>query len=111
MRVLGSSVLAFEAVIVLLATALASSTGSVSNVALAWTVGLILMVLLVLGIGTLGRPHGIAIGWILQVLVLATSIVVGWMMLVIGVIFAVLWFFAVRLGTRVDALRTGGAAE
>ncbi len=111
MRVLGSSVLALEAIIVLLGTALASSTGSVSNVALAWTVGLILMALLVLGIRTLGRPQGIVIGWILQFLVLATSIVVGWMMLVIGLIFAVLWFLAVRFGTRVDALRAGASTE
>ena len=111
MRVLGSSVLALEAIIVLLGTALASSTGSVSNVALAWTVGLILMAMLILGIGTLGRPSGIVIGWILQGLVLATSIVVGWMMLVIGLIFAVLWFLAVRFGTRVDALRAAASDQ
>lgn len=105
MRVLGSSVLALEAIIVLLGTALASSTGSVSNAGLAWGVGLTLMVLVIASIGTLGSRRGIWIGWAIQVLVIGSSIFVGWAMLIIGVIFAVLWFFAVRLGTRVDGLR------
>lgn len=105
MRVLGSAVLACEAVIAFLATALASSTGSVSNVALAWTAGIVLMVLLILAIGTLTRPWGVGLGWALQVLVLVTSLVVGWTMAVVAIIFAVLWFAAVRFGRRVDALR------
>ena len=67
--------------------------------------GLALMVLLVLAIGVLGRPWGIAVGWAMQVLVLATSLVVGWTMLIVGGIFVVLWFLAVRNGRRVDALR------
>lgn len=106
MRVLGSAVLGCEAVIVFLATALASSTGSVSNVALAWTAGLFLMVLLILAIGTLTRPWGVGLGWALQAVVLATSLVVGWTMAVVALIFAVLWFLAVRFGRRVDALRS-----
>lgn len=105
MRVLGSSVLAFEAIVVLLATALATSNGSVADTGRAWIIGLVLMVLLVLAIGTLRRPWGVAFGWILQVAVLATSLVVGWSMLIVGGIFAVLWFVAVRTGRRVDALR------
>ena len=45
---------------------------------------------------------------VLQVLVLATSVVVGWSMLIVGAIFVVLWFLAVRNGRRVDAFRTQG---
>jgi len=105
MRVLCASVLGLEVIVVLCATALASSTGSVSSVALAWTAGLILMALLIVGAGSLGRSWGITFGWILQALVLLTSFAVGWMMLVVGVIFTVLWYFAVHLGTRVDASR------
>ena len=108
MRVLCSSVLAFEAIVVFLATALATSNGSVSNTALAWGIGLALMVLLVVAIGFVTRPGGIAVGWVLQVLVLATSVVVGWSMLIVGAIFVVLWFLAVRNGRRVDAFRTQG---
>jgi hypothetical protein len=105
MRVLCSSVLGVEAIVVFLATSLAASNGSVSNVTLAWVAGLALMVLLVLAIGVLGRPWGIAIGWAMQVLVLATSFVVGWTMLIVGGIFVVLWYLAVHNGRRVDALR------
>ena len=110
MRVLGSAVLAFEAVIVLLATSLATSAGSVANTTLAWVVGGLLMVLLVAAIGTLGRPWGVWVGWAMQVLVLATAVVVGWSMLVVGGIFVILWFVAVRSGRRVDALRAQHAA-
>jgi hypothetical protein len=105
MRVLCSSVLGVEAIVVFLATSLAASNGSVSNVTLAWVAGLALMVLLVLAIGVLGRPWGIAIGWAMQVLVLATSLVVGWTMLIVGGIFVVLWYLAVHNGRRVDAMR------
>lgn len=108
MRVLCSSVLAIEAIVVFLATSLAASNGSVSNTALAWTVGLALMVVLFAAIGALGRSWGIALGWVLQLAVLATSLVVGWTMLIVGVIFVVLWFLAVRNGRRVDALRAQG---
>lgn len=105
MRVLGSSVLAIEAIVILLATSLATSNGSVTDTTRAWIVGAVLMVLLVVAVRTLRWSWGIIVGWVLQAVVLATSIVVGWSMLVVGLIFAVLWFFAVRLGTRVDRLR------
>lgn len=109
MKVLCSSVLAFEAVVVLLATSLAASSGAVSSTALAWAAGLALMVLLILGIGTLRRPWGVTAGWVLQGLVLASAVVVGWTMLIVGVIFVVLWWAAVQNGTRVDALRAQAA--
>ena len=82
-----------------------------SNTAVAWAVGLALMVLLVLSIGILRRPWGLTVGWVMQVLVLATSLVVGWSMLVVGGIFVVLWFLAVRNGRRVDALRAQADSE
>jgi hypothetical protein len=104
-RVLCSSVLAMEAIVVFLATSLATSNGSVSNTALAWAAGLLLMVLLILAIGTLQRPWGLAAGWALQCLVLVTSIVVGWSMLIVGGVFVILWYLAIRNGRRVDALR------
>jgi nitrogen fixation-related uncharacterized protein len=50
------------------------------------------------------------LGWILQVAVLALGFLVP-TMFIIGGIFVVLWFFAVRNGQRVDALRAERAAE
>ena len=108
MKVLCSSVLGIEAVVVLLATSLATSGGSVDNIALAWALGIALMVLLILAIGTLRRPWGLTVGWILQGLVLATSLVVGWTMVVVGGLFVVLWWLAIHNGRRVDAMRAQG---
>ena len=108
MKVLCSAVLGIEALVILLATALATSNGSVSNTRLAWLVGLALIVLLILAIGTLRRPWGLSVGWVMQGLVLATAIVVGWSMLIIGVLFVVIWAVAIHTGQRVDALRSSG---
>jgi hypothetical protein len=108
MRILCSAVLGVEAIVVFLATSLAASNGSVSNTALAWGAGLALMVLLLLAIGTLRRPWGLTVGWILQGMVLATSLVVGWSMLVVGGMFVVLWWLAIHNGRRVDEMRAAG---
>ena len=108
MRVLCSSVLAIEAIVVLLATSLATSAGSVSNTTVAWAAGLTLMVLLALAPATLRHRWGITLGWVLQGLVLASAIVVGWTMLIVGGIFVVLWWLAIHNGSRVDALRSQG---
>ncbi len=109
MKVLCSAVLGIEAVVVLLATSLATSDGSVANTTVAWIAGLLLILLLVLAIGTLRRPWGLTVGWILQALVLASAIVVGWTMLVVGGIFVILWWLAIHNGSRVDALRARAA--
>jgi hypothetical protein len=110
-KVLCSAVLGIEAIVVFLATSLAASNGSVDNTALVWGAGLALMVLLFLAIGTLRRPWGLTVGWILQAVVLATSLVVGWSMFVVGVLFTVLWWLAIHNGGRVDALRAQDDAE
>ena len=111
MRVLCSSVLAMEAVVILLATSLATSSGSVSNTALAWAVGLVLMALLALAPGTLRFRWGLTLGWILQLLVLASALVVGWSMVVVGGIFVILWWLAIQNGSRIDRLKAEAAAQ
>ena len=108
MNVMCASVLGIEAIVVLLATSLATSNGSVADTTLAWIVGLGLMVLLVAAAGLVRRPFGLTLGWIMQVLVLATAIVVGWSMLIVGVLFVVLWWLAIHTGRRVEAMRAQG---
>ena len=109
MKVLGSSVLAMEAIVILLATSLAASMGT-ADPTLAWIVGAVLIVLLVAGTRTLGKPYGATVGWVLQALVLATALVTP-VMWIVGGIFAILWYLAVRNGRRVDALRAAGPAD
>jgi hypothetical protein len=50
------------------------------------------------------KPIAVPIGWVLQVLVIASGIIVPTMFF-IGGLFALLWFFAVRNGQRVDRAR------
>jgi hypothetical protein len=103
MRVLGSSVLVFEAIVVLLAIPIAINVSD-ANATFALVIGIALAGLLILTVGVITKPIAVPIGWILQVLVIAAGIVVPTMFLV-GGIFALLWFYAVRNGQRVDRAR------
>ena len=103
MRVLGSTVLVFEAIVVLLAIPIAINVSD-ANATFALVIGIALAGLLILTVGAITKPIAVPIGWILQVLVIAAGIVVPTMFLV-GGIFALLWFYAVRNGQRVDRAR------
>lgn len=110
MKVLCSAVLGIEAIVVFLASLVASTNGSVSSQGLAIGLGAGLAVLLVASIGVVrrwsgeGQDFGIWWGSILQVIVVGIGIWVP-AMFIVGGIFAVLWIVAVRNGGRVDALR------
>lgn len=110
MRVLGSAVLVMEVIIVMLAWALAQGSNPSVNQGLLLGFVLALEALLILAIVTLRKPWGVTFGWILQGAVLALGFLAP-TMFIIGGIFTVLWFFAVRNGRRVDALRAEWAAE
>ena len=106
MRVLGSTVLALEAIVVLLAIPIAINN---SNVDSTWAlvVGFGIALLMFLTIGIITKPYAIPIGWVLQVLTVASGFIVP-TMFIVGGIFALLWFFAVQNGQRVDRARELG---
>lgn len=114
MKVLCSSVLGIEAVVVFLASLVASTNGSVGSQGLAIGLGAALAIVLFLSIGVLrragARPYGIWWGSILQVVVVGIGVLVP-TMFVVGGIFAVLWIVAVRTGSRVDAMREAHQAH
>ena len=103
MRVLGSTVLVLEALVVLLAIPIAINVSD-ANATYALNIGIALAGLLVLTVGVITKPIAVPIGWALQVLVIAAGIVVPTMFF-IGGLFALLWFYAVRNGQRVDRAR------
>lgn len=103
MRVLGSTVLVLEALVVLLAIPIAINVSD-ANATYALIIGIALAGLLVLTVGVITRPIAVPIGWVLQVLIIASGIVVPTMFF-IGGLFALLWFYAVRNGQRVDRAR------
>lgn len=103
MRVLGSSVLIFETIIVILAIPVAVfGRNEPSGPMLAG--GLVLALLCVAGVGVLGRPWGVWFGWAVQGLIVLTGVLVP-LMFVVGGLFAMLWFFAIRFGRRAEAIR------
>jgi hypothetical protein len=65
------------------------------------SVGIALALVLVLCCALVRKPAGIALGWILQLLIIATGFVEP-MMFVIGVLFALSWWYGVRTGMRLD---------
>ena len=103
MRVLGSTVLILEALVVLLAIPIAINVSD-TNATYALFIGIALAGLLVLTVGVITKPIAVPIGWVLQVLVIASGVVVPTMFFV-GGLFALLWFYAVRNGQRVDRAR------
>lgn len=105
MRVLGTSVLVFEAIVMGLFIPVAYFTGRGLDGSTAAWVGVGLVVLCLVAAGMVTRPGGIALGWIVQVLVIACGFVVI-DMFVMGAIFAALWWAAVHYGRKVDEMRT-----
>ena len=57
--------------------------------------------MLVLTCAVLSKPWGVALGWILQLVLILTGIVEP-MMFVVGVLFAIAWWYGIRTGIRID---------
>ncbi|MEI2716200.1 MAG: DUF4233 domain-containing protein [Candidatus Nanopelagicales bacterium] len=103
MRVLGSTVLVFEWLIVALGVPVAINTAGVPATG-AWVFLAVVTALIVLSIATITRPLGVGLGWVVQALILAAGFVVP-LLILLAVIFAGLFFVAVQQGRRVDAIR------
>jgi hypothetical protein len=100
-KVLLPAILTFEALVVALAIPVALSvTGR--GAAAAWTLAT-LAVLLLLGAGLVRRPGGVLVGWVLQVLVIATGLLVP-AMLGLGLVFLAVWVLAVVYGGKADRI-------
>ena len=100
MRTLGTAVLGFEALVVLLAIAPALALVDQHRTAIV-VGGLGIVALCVLSAALLRRPVGLVLGSATQLVVLACGAVLP-VMYVLGGLFAVLWVVAVVLGRRVD---------
>lgn len=72
--------------------------------------GVALALLCVVAIGALRSRHGVALGWAVQVLTLASGLVLPAMVIVAG-IFGTLWFLCLRHGRRMDAVNAEREAQ
>lgn len=107
MRTLCSSTLIGEVFVTLFAALVAMRLSSVPSATL-WTVSGITMALCVLLCGVITRRGAVAVGWALQLGLIASGLVVP-MMYGLGVVFAALWWCSVHYGRRIDAIRDARA--
>lgn len=103
---LAATCLALEAFLVFFATLAASAVSALPD-GTVWTGGGLLTLVCLLAAGVVRRPGGVAVGWVVQVLVLATALVLP-AMIVMGLVFAALYGWFVVLGGRIDRQRAAG---
>lgn len=97
-----STVLLLEAFVVLFATLVVFGLRSDTiPIGVILGVGLALSAVLIVACAFLTKPYGMLLGWVLQVLVLATGIVEP-MMFLVGILFALTWLYGIRTGARLD---------
>jgi hypothetical protein len=110
----GSTVLTLEAFVVFFATLVAfglEAQGLPPTVLL--ITGVALSAVLVGSCALLNRSFGYTLGWILQLTLIATGFIVP-MMFLVGVLFALTWWYGIHTGARLDrenAQRDAAQAE
>ncbi|MFI9149652.1 DUF4233 domain-containing protein [Streptomyces sp. NPDC053367] len=109
MRTLCSSTLIGEFFVIGFAGLVAMKDESLSMGSV-WTVCGIAMFLSVLLCGLVTRPGGVALGWALQIGLIASGFVVP-LMFFLGAMFAALWWASVHFGRKVDEAKARFAAQ
>jgi hypothetical protein len=99
-RRLCSVVLTFEGFVVFFGALVASRLSDRVTSGQALALGGLLALGCVLATGSLRSRHGVALGWVMQGLVLATGVVVP-AMFAMGLLFGALWVAALRIGKLV----------
>ena len=64
-------------------------------------VGIALTVVLVLACAVLSKPWGIGLGWGLQLVLILTGFAEP-TMFIVGILFAICWWYGIRAGMRID---------
>lgn len=107
---LGSIVLAFEALVVLLAGLTIFGLNALPESVPQWwgiAGGGVVAALMLATAGLISRPGAVVFGWLLQALVAASAFFVPAILLV-TVIFGGMWGYATIMGARMDARRPQG---
>lgn len=108
-RLFALMVLVGEALVVGFATLVAKDLADVSR-GHALAAGAVLAALCVVAAGLLRSRAGYLLGWVVQLLLIATALWVP-VMLFLGLVFAGLWVVALVQGSRADALTASRAAR
>jgi len=102
-RAIAASVLIFEAIVVVLAIPVAISLGDVDPL-VAGVGGGVVIALCFVAAAMLRTPAGYVLGWVVQVVLVASGFVVT-AMFIVGGLFAILWIVGLRVGQRGEELR------
>ncbi|MEV4614531.1 DUF4233 domain-containing protein [Kitasatospora sp. NPDC049258] len=108
MRTLCSSTLIGEALLVMFAGLVAMQLTDVSGTVI-WTVSGVAILLCVLLCGAINRPGAVAVGWALQLGLIASGLVLP-TMYGLGLVFAALWWCSVHYGRKIDEIKAARAA-
>ena len=109
MRTLCSSTLIGEFFVIGFAALVAMKDPDLST-STVWLVSGIAMVLCVALCGVVTRPGGVALGWALQIALIASGVFVPTMYFM-GAIFAGLWWASVHYGRKIDEAKARFAAQ
>ncbi|MEV5842995.1 DUF4233 domain-containing protein [Streptomyces sp. NPDC048179] len=109
MRTLCSSTLIGEFFVIGFAALVAMKDPDLST-STVWLVSGIAMVLCVALCGVITRPGGVALGWALQIALIASGVFVPTMYFM-GAIFAGLWWASVHYGRKIDEAKARFAAQ
>ena len=106
MKVMGSAMMIFEAIVIALAVPVAVVQGDYSHTRV-WAVATVLVTLCILAVGGIRRDRrtALATGWFVQIAVLAAGVAIR-PFLVPAVLFLLVWILAVKLSEKTDAPRT-----
>ncbi|WP_255769509.1 DUF4233 domain-containing protein [Pseudarthrobacter sulfonivorans] len=97
-----STVLLLEAFVVFFATlAVFGLRRGEFPPALILGIGIALSLVMVFACAVLSKPWGVALGWILQVVLIFTGIFEP-MMYLVGALFGLAWWYGIRTGIRID---------
>ncbi len=110
MKTLCAAVLAFESIVLLLVIPVAIQTHAVSP-----AVGIgggIFLVVAAIYLSAAQRRHRWALtgGWVIQVIMILLGFLVP-IMFFLGAIFAIVWFYAIRVGRQGDAIKAAREAQ
>ncbi|WP_217239963.1 DUF4233 domain-containing protein [Streptomyces sp. AC555_RSS877] len=109
MRTLCASTLIGEVFIIGFAALVAMKDPDLSTTTV-WTVSGVAMFLCLVLCGMVTRPGGVALGWVLQIALIASGVVVPTMFF-LGAIFAALWWASVHYGRKIDEAKARFAAQ
>jgi len=109
-KTLCAAVLAFESIILVLVIPVAIQTNAVTPAV--GVGGGIFLVVLAVYLSAAQRRHSWAMtaGWVMQAILILLGFLVP-IMFFLGVIFAVLWFYAIRVGRQGDAIKAAREAQ